>query len=221
MIALDRTTVSVVVRNLDLPWDLVWGPDDKIWFTERTGALKRYDPATGFVELLDTVPGVYNSEDNSGLHALMLHPDFPEQPWIYVTYTFSETDLRLSRFQFGAEGLYGEEILLEMAGRDSHNGARLIMDQTGRMLMGTGDAYNPFLPQDSLSPNGKMLRLELDGSVPDDNPFPYFQGRFSVRLHHAAGADRDRRLPLAQPRAALTVRPRTVRDGDRRHARRT
>ena len=163
---------EVVVRNLDLPWDLVWGPDDKIWFTERTGALKRYDPATGFVELLDTVPGVYNSEDNSGLHALMLHPDFPEQPWIYVTYTFSETDLRLSRFKFGVEGLYDEEILLEMAGRDSHNGARLIMDQTGRMMMGTGDAYNPFLPQDSLSPNGKMLRLELDGSIPDDNPFP-------------------------------------------------
>ncbi len=162
---------EVVVRNLELPWDMVWGPDDKIWFTERTGALKRYDPETGIVEVLDTVPGVYNSADNSGLHALLLHPDFPTQNWIYVTYTFTETDLRLSRFRFGVDGLYGEEVLLELAGRDSHNGARLIVDQTGKLLFATGDAYNPLLPQDTLSPNGKLLRLELDGSIPDDNPF--------------------------------------------------
>ncbi|MBI1192170.1 MAG: T9SS type A sorting domain-containing protein [Bacteroidetes bacterium] len=163
---------EVVARNLDLPWDLVWGPDSQLWFTERTGALKRYDPSTREIMVLDTVPGVFNSTDNSGLHALLLHPNFAVEPWIYVSYTYTEDNLRLSRFWYGPEGLQDEEILLEMAGKDSHNGARLLLDQTGKLLFATGDAYNPFLPQDSLSPNGKLLRLELDGSIPVDNPFP-------------------------------------------------
>jgi glucose/arabinose dehydrogenase len=163
---------EVVASNLDLPWDLVWGPDNRIWFTERTGAIKRFDPSSGRVELVDSVPGVYNSSDNSGLHALLLHPDFSNQPWLYVTYTYTEDNLRLSRFWLGAGGLQHEETLLELAGKDSHNGARLLLDQSGKLLFATGDAYNPFLPQDSLRLNGKLLRLELDGSIPDDNPFP-------------------------------------------------
>jgi aldose sugar dehydrogenase len=163
---------EVVARNLELPWDLVWGPDDKIWFTERTGALKRFDPRSGDVQLLDTVPGVFNSSDNSGLHALLLHPSFPDSNWIYVTYTYQLTAMRLSRFRFGEEGLYDEQVLIDMPGQDSHNGARLLVDQSGMLLFGTGDAFNPTLPQDSLSPNGKVLRLTLEGGVPADNPFP-------------------------------------------------
>ncbi len=163
---------EVVSVNLDLPWDLVWGPDDRIWFTERTGALKRYDPETGTTEVLDTVPGVYTSFDNSGLHALMLHPEFPTQPWLYVTYTYNEDRMRLSRFRYlNNLGLHDEEILLDMPGRESHNGSRLLTDLSGRLLYATGDAFNPALPQDSASLNGKLLRLELDGSIPDDNPF--------------------------------------------------
>ena len=164
---------EVVATNLDLPWDLVWGPDDKIWFTERTGALKRYDPSSGLVEVLDTIPGVFNSSDNSGLHALFLHPDFENEPWLYVNYTYTFNDLRLSRFRFSESGGLGvEDTLLELAGQDSHNGARFVLDQTGKLLFATGDAFNPFLPQDTTSPNGKILRLNLDGSTPDDNPIP-------------------------------------------------
>jgi glucose/arabinose dehydrogenase len=163
---------SVVATNLDLPWDLVWGPDDRIWFTERTGAIKTYDPATGTVALVDTVPGVFNSSDNSGLHALFLHPDFEAEPWLYVNYTFEFTRLRLSRFPVTPTGLGPEDTLLELAGQDSHNGARFALMDDGTLLFATGDAFNPLLPQDTANPNGKILRLNLDGSVPADNPVP-------------------------------------------------
>lgn len=177
---------DVVAVNLDLPWDLVWGPDDRIWFTERTGAIKAYNPVTGLVELIDTVPNVFNSSDNSGLHALFLHPDFENEPWIYVNYTFTFNDLRLSRFRYDGTALVEEDTLLELAGQDSHNGARFQLDQSGRLLFATGDAFNPFLPQDSSSANGKILRMELDGSVPADNPFvdlPY-PGNLTYSIGH-------------------------------------
>lgn len=177
---------DVVATGLELPWDLVWGPDERVWFTERTGAIKTYDPATGQVALIDTVPDVFNSSDNSGLHALFLHPDFENEPWVYVNYTFTFNDLRLSRFRYDGTGLVDQDTLLELAGQDSHNGARFVLDQTGRLLFATGDAFNPLLPQDSSNPNGKILRMELDGSVPEDNPFPDlpYPGNLTFSLGH-------------------------------------
>ncbi|MFT7587930.1 MAG: glucose/arabinose dehydrogenase [Limisphaerales bacterium] len=165
---------EVVASGLDLPWELIWGPDDKLWFTERTGNIKKYDPQSGEVSTFHFVEDVFVSLDNSGLHAMQFHYDFENEPWVYLVYTFKDDSLRLSRMIYDSsnESLSGEEVLMQLAGEESHNGARLIFDQTDKLLFCTGDAFDPSLPQALDNPNGKILRMNPDGSVPDDNPIP-------------------------------------------------
>ena len=79
-----------VTTELTVPWDLVWGPDHHIWCMEKMGRITRIHPDEGTVEEVHQIPGVYQSFDNSGAHAMMLHPDFPTQPYLYVNYTYSE-----------------------------------------------------------------------------------------------------------------------------------
>ena len=62
-----------VATALTVPWDLVWGPDNHIWCMEKTGRITRIHPDEGTVEEVHQIPGVYQSFDNSGAHAMMLH----------------------------------------------------------------------------------------------------------------------------------------------------
>ena len=83
--------IRVIAEGLTIPWDLVWAPDGTIWFTEREGNIKRIDPETGNIDLIHTVDEVFQSNDNSGMHAMTFHPDFPFVPYVYVNYTYELT----------------------------------------------------------------------------------------------------------------------------------
>ena len=86
-VAQSELQLQDVATALTVPWDLVWGPDNHIWCMEKTGRITRIHPDEGTVEEVHQIPGVYQSFDNSGAHAMMLHSDFPAQPYLYVNYT--------------------------------------------------------------------------------------------------------------------------------------
>ena len=67
-IILDSTTVTVseVARNLDTPWEILWGPDDHIWFTERRGTVNRLDPDNGTLQILITINEVQEKAKSGG-----------------------------------------------------------------------------------------------------------------------------------------------------------
>lgn len=164
---------NTIVTNLDTPWEILWGPDDHIWFTERYGRLSRVHPETGVLTELITIDEVYEQSE-SGLLGMVLHPDFSNHPYVYLVYTYLETaDIkeRLVRYTY-ANGVLGSPLtLLEgIDGASTHDGSRLVIDKDLKLYMTTGDARNTSQSQDVNSLNGKVLRLNLDGSVPDDNP---------------------------------------------------
>lgn len=165
-----------VVTGLDIPWDLEWGPDDHIWFTERAGKVKRVNPVTGnTTTILDISNTVINGGGEPGLLGMLFHPDWDSTPKIYLAYTygnFSSVTERLSTFDWDGTSLTNEEIILDdIAGGGIHNGSRLALLPDNTILMTTGDKGDQSLPQNSNSVNGKVLRMNLDGSIPDDNPF--------------------------------------------------
>ncbi len=166
-----------VVTGLDIPWDLEWGPDDHIWFTERAGKVKRVDPTTGnTTTILDIRNTVINGGGEPGLLGMLFHPDWDNNPKIYLAYTygsFSSVTERLSTFDWNGTELTNEQIILDdIDGGGIHNGSRLALLSDNTILMTTGDKGDQSLPQNSSSLNGKVLRMNLDGSIPDDNPFP-------------------------------------------------
>lgn len=182
-------TATVVATKLHVPWEILWGPDDKIWFTERSGQgqsatqpgvngkVKRVDPVTGTIETLLTISDSYETQE-SGVLGMAIHPDFKTtKPWVYVVYTYQKTSAtngiveRLVRYTYQNNQLINPVILLDdILGNTTHVGSRLFFLPDKTLLMSTGEAQNQPLAQDKNSRNGKILRMNDDGTVPADNP---------------------------------------------------
>jgi glucose/arabinose dehydrogenase len=168
--------VTVLLQNLEIPWDMSWSPDGWIWFSEKRGMISRYSPESGLLQQIHLIEDVFQSLDNSGLHALALHPDFPTVPFVYVHYTHSADESRLVRFRFNPSALILEEPTTLLDGLHaalSHNGSRIVFSPDGtKLFLSLGEAFQPQMAQDLNEYSGKILRMNLDGSVPGDNPFP-------------------------------------------------
>jgi len=166
---------STITSGLDTPWEILWGPDNFIWITERYGRVSRLDPETGEISELVRIDEVHEQSE-SGLLGLVLHPEFPTEPFVFLVYNYLESSSikeRLVRYTFSNEALGSPFTLLEgIEGAGNHNGSRLVIDGDHKLYMTTGDAGETSTSQNLNSLNGKVLRLNLDGTVPDDNPFP-------------------------------------------------
>ena len=168
-------TAAVLTSNLDTPWDLAWGPDGMIWVSERGGRVSRVDPASGRRHTAGEVAGVRESGEG-GLMGIALHPDFAREPWLYAMHTYTGqggyTRNRLVRLRWDGSSLTGQQTLLdEIPGAGIHNGARIVVGRDRMLYISTGDAANASDAQDSTTLGGKILRLDLNGRVPADNPF--------------------------------------------------
>ncbi|MBP7556002.1 MAG: PQQ-dependent sugar dehydrogenase [Chitinophagaceae bacterium] len=167
---------SVVAGNLQFPWEILWGPDDHIWMTERGGRISRFDPQTGNRSTLITISDVV-SNGEGGLLGMALHPSFSSTPYVYVIYNYMNGGNyreKLVRYTYNtsSQTLGSPATLLDdIAAASIHNGSRLLI-VGDKLFISTGDASNTSLAQTISSPNGKILRLNLDGSIPADNPQP-------------------------------------------------
>jgi aldose sugar dehydrogenase len=166
--------IRTVINTLNIPWEILWGPDNFIWATERNGRISRINPETGSQTVIHSLTNVYQLGD-AGLLGMVLHPNFPTQPYLYVMYTQSNNNAargRVVRFNYANNGLTNETILLDnIPASSSHNGSRLLI-QNNFLFVTTGDAGNTSNSQNLNSLAGKILRMNLDGAIPADNPFP-------------------------------------------------
>ena len=166
-------TRDVINTNLSVPWEILWGPDDFIWITEKVGKISRINPQTGQkIELL-TIGEVLDYGEG-GLLGMVLHPDFANNPYVYIVYNYGTTSNvkeKVVRYTYNGSTLINPLILLDnIAGASVHNGSRLVITPELKLFITTGDAANTNTPQDNNSINGKILRINLDGTIPADNP---------------------------------------------------
>ena len=169
-------SVRVVKQNLQHVWEILWGPDDHIWFTERDGKISKMNPGTGAIVFTSTINEVVSSGEG-GLLGMALHPDFLTNGFLYVVYNYSGTSgyrEKLVRYTFANNTMTNPTTLIENIGAASiHNGSRLrvVNEPSGvKIYFTTGDAANAPSAQDVNSRNGKVLRLNADGTIPSDNP---------------------------------------------------
>jgi len=163
---------SVIVQGLNFPWEILWGPDNFIWMTERGGKISRVNPATGTVSLLHTITEVV-SNGEGGLLGMVLHPNFSAIPHVFVAYNYNSGGYKekIVRFTYTGTALTNPVTIIENISASSiHNGCRLVITPDLKLFITTGDAANQSLPQNISSTSGKVLRLNLDGTIPADNP---------------------------------------------------
>lgn len=163
---------SILVNNLNFPWEILYGPDNLIWFTERSGKISRVNPATGVVSPVFTIAEV-KTDGEGGLLGMVLHPNFGTTPHVFVVYNYDDGGTykeKVVRYTYNGTTLTTPTPIIDnIAASGIHNGSRLLI-VTDKLFISTGDASNPARSQDNSKLNGKILRLNLDGSIPGDNP---------------------------------------------------
>jgi aldose sugar dehydrogenase len=174
-VQLDSTMLiaTEVMNGLESPWDINVDPEGWVWVTELEGVISRVNPETGeSMKLLQMTD--LNRTRGRGLWSKVLHPDFEENPYVYLHYTFAEEELgsRIVRYTFRGDTLTDRTVILDkLPGGQGHNGSRMMIGPDNKLWMGTGDSHRGDLAQNPETYHGKVLRMNLDGSIPDDNPF--------------------------------------------------
>ncbi|MGM0506738.1 MAG: PQQ-dependent sugar dehydrogenase [Bacteroidota bacterium] len=173
-IRLDSTMIAVeeVVNGLDQPRDISFGPDGSIWVSEVTGNVVRTDLRSGEKTVVYSVPDLFH-ERARGLLSAVLHPDFETDPYVYLHYTYAheESGSRLVRFRYDGETLRDSLVIADpLPGGSGHSGSKLMIGPDRKLWLATGDASIGEKAQDWDYLNGKILRYNLDGTIPSDNP---------------------------------------------------
>jgi glucose/arabinose dehydrogenase len=149
------------------PWDLHWGPDLKLWYTNNR-TLCTYDPATHLVDTILEIPSGY-------IMAVATHINFFNYPYVYLTidtasYYGVGNNIKVYSYEYSLTGdsLLNPQLLLEWNHPGEHSGGRIIYGQNDKLYISTAEYW---IGNDTLFNNsGKVLRVNPDGTVPSDNP---------------------------------------------------
>ena len=163
---------DVIVDGLNNPWEIVFGPNGDTYFTERDGRIWKMSDS-GVAKVIQTFPKSGSVE--GGTLGLALHPEFEENKKIYVYQTNLELEFyqnKVFSFEVDENTLSNKQLILDgIPGAPWHDGGRIKFGPDQKLYISTGDAINPELSQDLSSLAGKILRLNSDGTIPNDNPF--------------------------------------------------
>ena len=170
-----KIRVSVVAKGLSHPWAITFLPNDDMLVTERPGRLRLVRNGTLDPHVISGVPTV-RTDGNGGLMDVALHPQFAENRLVYLTYTKpvggGKGAPALARGRLEAGKLTDVRDLLVTEAYEGNSGlnGRVVFGRDGKVYMSTGGRVTD-VSQNPMSLRGKVLRLNDDGTVPDDNPF--------------------------------------------------
>lgn len=160
-----------VVTGLNTPWSVVFLPGGDALVSERAGVIKRIAKGSKRATTVARVPGVVEGGEG-GLLGLAVSPTYAKDRLVYAYFT-SARDNRIVRFRVTAStrSIQPRTVLTGLAKAQIHNGGRIAFGPDGKLYAGVGDTGDTSLAQDRTKQNGKILRMNPDGSVPSDNPF--------------------------------------------------
>ena len=195
-------SINVIARNLSAPLNLLYGPDDTLWITERVGKdILRVDPTNGTTLSKMSIPNANQSKGQDGVLGMTFDPDFNNTHHIYVAYTYEKTSgegaapelqTKITRFTYDpAKNNISEplDLISGLSGSSDHNSGRMTFGPDGKLYYTIGDqgknqlalaclnnmAQHLPTTDDVAAKNwstyeGKVLRMNPDGSIPEDNP---------------------------------------------------
>jgi len=163
-----------VISNLIVPWSIVFPSANTLYIAQRSGEIAHYkdfqvqSPFYTFTEI--------SSTNEEGLMGMVLDPDYPNNPYIYVSFAYEDNNemfVKIMRLtDNNGKGIEPITLLDNIPAAKFHAGSRLRFGPDQKLYITTGDATDKNIAQDLNSLGGKILRINKDGSIPNDNPFP-------------------------------------------------
>lgn len=168
-------TVEEWVTGLEVPWSLVFTSPTRMIFTERPGQVRVVENGQLLEQPLAVFPETFTQAED-GLLGLAIDPEYAANKYVYLSLTYQKNGkevLKIVRMKDEGDQLTGSEIILDdIPAARVHSGNRLKFGPDRKLYISTGDAAQRELAQDRNSLAGKILRINADGSIPGDNPFP-------------------------------------------------
>ncbi|MGY6554973.1 MAG: PQQ-dependent sugar dehydrogenase [Wenzhouxiangella sp.] len=169
--------VEVLAEGLEHPWSMVWLDDERILIAERAGRLRLFEHGRLHEQALSGVPDSFVS-GQGGLQDLVLHPDFADNGWIYLSLAQGDARANATRVVRGRvedmAWIDNETIFTARPTKATavHYGARMAFMPDGTLLVSIGDGFNLREEAQNLNSHiGSIVRITDDGQVPADNPF--------------------------------------------------
>ena len=177
--------VVTVVDGLQNPWSIAWLPNGDMLVTERGGTIRTVRDGRLLPEPMANVPAV-KASGQGGLFDIVLHPEYEENGWVYISFAKpdaqgDEATTTVIRARIRDNALVDIEEIWEAdawSNSAGHYGGRIVFDDDGYMFVSSGERMAPSTgdlyqhpAQQTDNHFGVIVRLNDDGSVPDDNPF--------------------------------------------------
>jgi len=168
--------VEKVIDGLGVPWGMIFLSSNELLITERSGSVILFNLKTSKKNILENTPKVMH-DGQGGMLDVALSPDYKTSGWIYFTYVkdiVEEGATVLARAKLKNYRLSHWQELLVSKSRTAesyHFGSRITFDNKGHVFFGIGDRGVRPNAQNLTNHAGSIIRLNLDGSIPNDNPF--------------------------------------------------
>jgi glucose/arabinose dehydrogenase len=177
--------VVTVSDGLQNPWSMAWLPNGDMLVTERGGTIRTIRNGTLLAEPMANVPAV-KASGQGGLFDIVLHPDYESNGWVYISFSKPDADnneatTTVIRARIDDNALVDIEEVFEAdawSNSAGHYGGRIAFDDDNHMFISSGERMAPSVPpldqhpaQQTDNHFGVIVRLNDDGSVPNDNPF--------------------------------------------------
>ena len=191
--ALGAIETETVATGLTFPTNIALTPDGRIFFAERdTGQVRIIEDGRllpqPFAGVGATGPGSELKE--TGLLGIALDPNFASDPWVYVYYSSpADGNNHLSRIRAEGNVAGPRENLLTLlpTANAYHNGGDLAFGPDGKLYVTVGEGHEAGRAQDPNDLGGKILRLNPDGTIPEDNPFGADNPAYSMGHRNSFG----------------------------------
>lgn len=171
-----RFNVSLVSDGLRNPWGMAFLPDNDILVTERAGSLRLIKQGLLLKKPVSGLPEI-REKGQGGLLGITLHPEYESNGWIYLSYAKRGENgygTEVLRGRLSNNALVDQQLIfraLPKSGGGRHFGSRLVFANDGSLFVSLGDRGERSSAQDLSDHRGSLIRINDDGTIPEDNPF--------------------------------------------------
>lgn len=172
-----EVNVENLTGNLDHPWGMAFLPDGRLLVTERSGSLRILDTNNELSKPLQGVPNVF-ARGQGGLLDVALDPDFENNRFVYLAFSEpgqnNSVSTALGRGKLENDQINNFNVIFRQepkVGGPNHFGGRIIFSPENHIFLTTGDRFKFDPAQDLSNHLGTIIRINRDGSIPEDNPF--------------------------------------------------